>query len=339
MAKRKRLTVPNGLVDSILPEPSEVPAGQPTDISSSNPLGSRPALPRAPIAQVAGEAAAQSALDVLAQEMALARRDGRLIQALPLEAIEARHQVRDRMVVDPVEMTALKTSLQSRGQQTPIEVVEIEVGRYGLISGYRRLLALRCLFEETNAPEFATVQALIKPIDSVSDSYVAMVEENEIRANLSYYERAHLACEAARMGVYTDTTQAVQTLFASASSAKRSKILAFARLHLALGAQLRFPAAIPERLGLALTSALEADAAFGHRLKDALRKSSADSPEKERALLDRSLKKKGSSAKPMTGAEVAAGIYLETSRERVTLRGEGVTEALRADLQRWLAAR
>ena len=87
-----------------------------------------------------------------------------------------------------------------------------------------------------------------------------MVEENEIRVGLSYYERARIAARAAELGVFPDTASALARLFASASRAKRSKIGSFLRLYTALDDRLRFPAAIPERLGLRLARALDADA-------------------------------------------------------------------------------
>ncbi|MBD3766047.1 MAG: ParB N-terminal domain-containing protein, partial [Rhodobacterales bacterium] len=80
---------------------------------------------------------------------------------------------------DPEEMAALRASLAARGQQTPIEVVELAPGRYGLISGARRLAALRALAEETGEARFARVQALLRPFSAASDAYLAMVEENE----------------------------------------------------------------------------------------------------------------------------------------------------------------
>jgi hypothetical protein len=82
-----------------------------------------------------------------------------------------------------------------------------------------------------------------------------MVEENEIRAGMSFYERARLAAEAAKLGIYPDPAAAIAALFASASPAKRSKIGSFVRVHEALGDALRYPTAIPERLGLALAAA------------------------------------------------------------------------------------
>jgi ParB family chromosome partitioning protein len=86
-----------------------------------------------------------------------------------------------------------------------------------------------------------------------------MVEENEIRAGISFYERARLAAEAAKLGIYPDPAAAIAALFTSASPAKRSKIGSFVRVHEALGPALRYPTAIPERLGLALAAALDRD--------------------------------------------------------------------------------
>ncbi|WP_299740420.1 ParB N-terminal domain-containing protein [uncultured Roseobacter sp.] len=334
MAKRKRLTPAPGLT---APTETVTPALETKSAFPSYPMGVAPKpAARAPIAQVAGDAAAQSALDALADEMRVARTQGRLVQSLPLEAISERHMVRDRMVSDPQEMASLKASLQARGQQTPIEVVELGQGSYGLISGWRRLHALRELLEETNGPRFAVIEALIKPIDTVSDGYVAMVEENEIRTNLSFYERAHLACEAVRLGVYPTPARAIQTLFANAPSAKRSKIGSFVRLHEALGDVLRFPTAIPERLGLALVAATEAESGFAARLKGALRKTPPESAEAERAALERALRK--TPAKP-SPPEVVPGVQLEARKGRLVLTGQGVTEDLRRDLEAWLAQR
>lgn len=303
------------------------------------PLGVAPKpLPRAPIAQVAGDAAAQSALDTLADEMRDMRAGGRLVTPLALSAITEDHMVRDRMVNDTEDMQSLRDSLRARGQQTPIEVVDLGQGRYGLISGWRRLHAFRALHAETRDDKFARIQALIKPIDSVSDGYVAMVEENEIRTNLSFYERAHLACEAARLGVYPTPARAISVLFANATPAKRSKIGSFVKLHAALGGVLRFPVAIPERLGLALVRALEADPGFAARLKAGLRKTPPPNAEAERALLDRALRKPAGAAGPKA-PEIIPGVILEARKGRVVLSGEGVTDALRRDLEAWLARR
>lgn len=341
MAKRKRLT-PAALTG----EQTAAESGSEAllETKAAYPLGVAPAArtqptTRAPIAQVAGEAAAQAALNEVASELEAARSGGRLVQALPLDQVQADHLLRDRMAADPEEMATLKASLTARGQQTPIEVVALAGGGYGLVSGWRRLRALSELQAETGVTRFATVQALIKPLEGASDSYVAMVEENEIRANLSFYERARLACEAARLGVYPTAERAVQTLFAHAPSAKRSKIKSFIRIHEALGDLLRFPAAIPERVGLALSAALGADGDLVARFKAATRKAPPADAAAERKLIEQAMRVAPVTKPAQEQAEVIAGVTVAAGRNRVLLSGVGVTPALQDALHDWLRNR
>ena len=313
MAKRKRLSPAVALSDV---EPSFVAPRRPTP----------------PIADVASDTAAHAAFEEVAEALGAARREGRLIQSLPLETIEVDHLVRDRMALDGAEMEALKGSLTARGQQTPVEVVDLGAGRFGLISGWRRIEALRQLGQ-------GSVLALVRSPQGADAAYVAMVEENEIRAGLSFYERARLAVEAARIGVYPDTARAVQGLFANASASKRSKILNFVSVHMALGSVLRFPSAIPERLGLALAAAIDGQAGFAKRLRDALRKTPAETEGAERATLERALKKTAASPLRAERVEVSNGVFLETGRARAVLSGRGVSAELLRDLRDWLSAR
>ena len=76
-------------------------------------------------------------------------------------------------------MASLKASIRSRDQQTPIEVMALGNGRYGLISGARRLAALSALHAETGEARFATVKALLRPFKAAPESYLAMVEETK----------------------------------------------------------------------------------------------------------------------------------------------------------------
>ena len=94
--------------------------------------------------------------------------------------------------------------------------------------------------------------------ETAADAYVAMVEENEIRLGLSQYERARVAALATERGVFESEKAALLALFATASRPKRSRIRAFLELYHALDGTLRFPAALPERLGLALVERLRA---------------------------------------------------------------------------------
>ena len=292
-------------------------------------LGQAAPSSRPPIAHVAADAAEQAAFPEVARALTEAREEGRLIQKLPLGAIETGHLVRDRVAFDEAEMAALRDSLRARGQQVPVEVVALEGGAYGLISGLRRVMALR----ELGAAE---VLALIRRPDTSAEAYLAMVEENEIRAGISFYERARLAAEAATLAIYPSPAAAIAALFGAASPAKRSKIGSFVRVHDELGDVLRFPTAIPERLGLALAAALESGA--GVALRDALTAADAADAGAERAALERALKAllpKDKTA-PSTSPEIAPGIRLEAKAGRLVLSGKGVTPALRAALTEWL---
>ena len=325
MAKRKRLS------------PAAV-AGMPEPLETKAALGwVGHGRRRAPIADVSGDAAEQSAFEEVAEELRRAREEGRMVLRLPLSAVEAGHLLRDRVVAEPEDMQVLKDSLRAHGQQTPIEVVDLGAGRYGLISGWRRLLALQELAGE-DAEQFGFVQALLRTPDGAPEAYRAMVEENEIRANLSFYERARIAVLATRQGVYSDTKKAVQSLFASARAPKRSKIMSFTHLVEALDDHLRFPVAIPEKLGLPLVAALQERAGFKRQVTEALRRAEVQDAEAERAVLERVLKGSKPAARPVSEA-VAPGLTLTTGKGRVVLAGKAVDGALLDDLRAFLKAR
>lgn len=216
--------------------------------------------PQAPIATTVADAAGTAALEEMAGALQSARDSGRMILDLPLDRISADHLSRDRIPVEDEEMAALRESLRLHGQRTPIEVTPLEGTAlpYGLISGWRRLHALKALAAETGESRFATVQAIIRKPDTVADAYVNMVEENEVRVGLSQYERARVAALATQRGVFPTEKAALLALFASASRAKRSRIRAFLELYHALDGVLRFPTHLPERLGLQLVDAVRA---------------------------------------------------------------------------------
>jgi ParB-like chromosome segregation protein Spo0J len=253
-----------------------------------------------PIARVTGESAAQAALATLADEMTAARAEGRLILSLPLDQVAEDHLVRDRLALDEEEMQVLMRSLADRGQQTPIDVVdrgEDAVPRYGLISGYRRLAALRRLRAETGEVRFDAIRALVRRPENAADAYRAMVDENEIRLGLSYWERARIVARAAELGLYPTAQLALRGLFGTASRAKRSKIGSFVALYEGVGEALRFPTALPERLGLRLARAVQDGAA--ESLRAALAEAAADSAEAEQAALTAALAR----IAPESGAE------------------------------------
>lgn len=360
MAKRKRLapaaiTGTSTGASTGASTAEEMPADLETKAANGW-VGVRPPRStRAPIAEVSGDAAAQSAFEEVAGELRAARAEGRMVARLPLGSVEAGHLVRDRLAMDEGEMAVLKTSLAQRGQQAPIEVVDLGAGRYGLISGWRRLMALRALQQEEEGEEdtrFSHVQALIRSPEDAAAAYRAMVEENEVRAGLSFYERARIAVKAADEGVHPDAPAAVQALFAAARAPKRSKIVAFTALVTALDDALRFPASIPEKLGLALAAALQADTGARRRLREALRKADPKDPAAERRVLERALKGQGAEPGPRRATatrgtasgtpaaeDLAPGLTLEAGHRRIVLSGAAVDAALAEDLRAWVIAR
>jgi ParB family chromosome partitioning protein len=359
MAKRKRLTPPDFAAAGTPPDTPSGASAQTLEVKSM-----APAPRRAPIADIAGDAATRAAFEQVAQELQTARREGRMIQAIALDLIDTDHLVRDRIVTDSDDMAALKSSIAARGVQTPIDVEKLGNGRFGLISGWRRLLALRGLHGETGDARFATVKALVRTPEAASDAYLAMIEENEIRAGLSYYERARIAARAAEQGAFATARIAVRDLFANASRAKRSKIMSFLTVYEALDGVLRFPASISERLGLALAKQLATQTGQGDaatQIRTGLAQKNPATPDAEQQALteilaeilqaskqppepaqeraggktDPALHKQ--STRPPAGAQVAPVTLSVSVRGQIFLGGPGLTPAFRASIEKLVA--
>lgn len=325
MAKRKRLTpAQSGFLE----------------VSGTQSMIRPGPMSPAPIAQVAGEVSAVSALEELSDAMDRAREEGRLMLSLPLEAVDVGYLVRDRLVQKDDDMAALKTSLAARGQQTPIEVVELpepKAGKtHGLISGWRRLTALKELAAEDETGRFNRVHARLITPESQQAAYVAMVEENEIRADLSHYERARIAHQAWKKGVYPTLKLSLNGLFGSVSRSRRSKINSFVSLVEALDTVLKWPAAISEKLGLALSQAMR-DEDFRKDLIVGLKQLKAKDAQEEIAFLQKSLKPAAKPAPAPVSTPVEA--RFDADAARIELTGDGVTRDLFAALQNWLKTR
>ncbi|PWR01953.1 nuclease [Meridianimarinicoccus roseus] len=307
MARRRRLTpaqpghaAPTAAPEAktALPVPAALTGAEPAPASSGPgaALAPRAAPVIPPIAQVSGQSAEAAALRDVTAGIEAARATGRMVIDVPLGDVSQGYLARDRIALDAGEIAALKSSIAAHGQRTPAEITPLHgAGRderdgapaqpWGLIAGWRRLRALSELYEETGDVRYSTLRALVRPPEEAAQSYVAMVEENEIRVGLSYYERARVVAEAAARGVFADQSAALRTLFATASRAKRSKIGSFIDIHEALGDLLHFPAEIPERLGLALVSRLRLEGR--RRLRAALCDARPATAAAELALLEK----------------------------------------------------
>lgn len=288
MAKRRRLTAPDTA------ELEQLEAGFAAKPSIS-PFETKSVTP--PIAQIAAEAASLNGMASVTDRVALAQdqgdaarwRDaqeaGLVAEMLPLDQIDADFIRRDRMVEDEEAMAELLDSLRVNGLRTPIEVTPSGDG-YGLISGFRRLNAFKRLAETD--PRFAEIPAFVRGAGTGQSAYVSMVEENELRANLSPYERGRIAVLAAGQGVFTSTEAAVDVLFAAASKAKRSKVRSFAMVHEALGDLLQHPVSLSEKAGLRLAAALRDGAQS--KLRQVLAGTDSLDAKAEWALLENALK-------------------------------------------------
>jgi len=254
-----------------------------------------------PIARVAGEAAATgSSLDPLARsetarDQADAERyrkalaEGLVVTEIGINDILADELSRDRVGENPEEMEELRRSILAHGVRLPIEVFERldpEDGapRFGLISGWRRLSAVRAIYAETGKPAWERIRALVRRPENAGSAYVAMVEENEIRSDLSHYERGRIAVMATGAGAFPSVEAAVNALFESGSKAKRSKIRSFADLHEELGDLLNFPTQLTERRGLRIVAGLRAG--FAHEIRAALSAGQGVTAEAEWQVLD-----------------------------------------------------
>lgn len=286
MAKRRKLTAPSSADLSALEDEFR------RETSAKNPMS-------APIAQVAAEAAeagdkrspedrAQAAANARdAKVLKEAEDSGRLIKQIALTDIDDMALIRDRMVLDAEDLEELKRSISANGLRLPIEVFEkSEPGdgpRYGLLSGYRRYRAMSALAELWAGEKFTEIAALVRDPDAMGGTFAAMVEENEVRANLSHFERGRIAVLAAQEGAFVNVEAAVDALFSSASKAKRSKIRSFSLIFEELGDLFVFPEAMREKDGLKLATALRA----GHeaRLRTGLGQEAPASAADEQARL------------------------------------------------------
>ncbi|WP_372884215.1 ParB N-terminal domain-containing protein [Shimia sp.] len=256
----------------------------------------------APIAQVAADSAAlaqpasvadrarQAQLEARAADLVAAERDGRLMVDLALAEIDADAMVRDRAILDRDEMTELRLSIAAGGLRLPIEVFELPPAlvrdgvRYGLLSGYRRLMAVRELLALTEQDKYRTIRAILRPAAETDAAFVAMVEENEVRSELSHFERGRIAVISSQQGAFVNVEEAVNKLFATGSKAKRSKVRSFALIFEELGDMLAFPELLSEKRGLRLAQALRQGGES--RLRDALAGAAPDTADEEWAALE-----------------------------------------------------
>ena len=190
-----------------------------------------------------------------------------MVLDLPLDAIAPDHLARDRMPAEDEEMAALRESLRAHGQRTPIEVTPLS-GRAPLRPHLRLAAAHR-----------AAGAACRDRRGALRHRPGAGPPPGDRRRRLRDHGRGE---RDPRSGSATTSAPAsppappsaassprekaaLLALFATASRAKRSRIRAFLDIYHALDGSLRFPAALPERLGLRLVEKVRAGQGAAHR--------------------------------------------------------------------------
>ena len=346
MAKRRKLTAPTAEDLSKIEAEFRSETTRPSAV--------------APIAQIAAESAENMEVLRADTRAKLARADvlenmekrGLVMREIPVMKIDTAEVFRDRLRMDPGELEELKASIREHGLRMPIEVFEPDMPRdgcdYVLISGARRLQATASLMmnDPDGAETYQRIKAIVRPKASTAALFAAVVEENEVRADLSHFERGRYAALTTREGVFDSIDSAIETLFAFASKAKRSKVRSFALIFEELGDMLSFPEALSERQGLRLVTALkEGEGAALRRALETGHK--PESAEAEWLLVEEIVAKAearatrgtrvGRKPKIRRGPRVepyisASGIELacvKSSRDRYTLKlkGKGLTDA------------
>lgn len=149
--------------------------------------------------------------------------------------------------LDQIARDGLRQSIELWALRTPQPPL-----RYGLISGYRRLAALT----ENGAK---TIPAFLRDVASLPDAMANMVAENEIRAQISPWDRARTINDAVTEGICDTHDAAIATLHPVLSGAKRRRLRTTAQVVEVFDGLFPDPHALSERKLLRLAGVLRAD--------------------------------------------------------------------------------
>jgi ParB family chromosome partitioning protein len=210
------------------------------------------------------------------------------VRRIPLDAIDPAALARDRAGLEPEALGELTRSILASGLRMPIEVFALAVPEgpveWGLISGFRRLAAVRTLRDDWGVPGHDAIDAFVRAPADLPAAMAAMVEENAVRAEVSPWEQALVAVAARDRGVFPTVEAAVDGLYPALGVDKRRRLRAVAHLAEELDGSL----AAPETLSLRQLLRLAAAASRGYAdlMRHALSESKSREPEHQwRTLL------------------------------------------------------
>jgi len=179
------------------------------------------------------------------------------ITLLPLADIDAAALPRDRAALDPEALALLQRSILAEGLRHPIEVFPLQGPiPYALISGLRRLTVFRAL--APNLTRFAQIPAFIRTPADIPAALAAMVTENEVRADVSPWEKAALVLTCVEDGHFPTPDAGLATLFPYLTPQNRSRLRTVVQVVAALDGLLTDGPGYSLRQLLRIASALKA---------------------------------------------------------------------------------
>ncbi|MDZ4395088.1 ParB/RepB/Spo0J family partition protein [Cypionkella sp.] len=149
------------------------------------------------------------------------------ITQIPTAEILENALLRDRSHLDTAALEDLAASIHRDGLRQPIEVWALaqptETHRYGLISGLRRLTATR-LLNSRNPSAHTTILAFLRTPASIPDAMAQMIAENEIRENLTPWERGLTLATCVAQDLFPTIDAAIAALHPTATKQKRTRL-------------------------------------------------------------------------------------------------------------------
>jgi ParB family chromosome partitioning protein len=127
--------------------------------------------------------------------------------------------------------------------------------RYGIISGFRRIAAFRAQLADTRQDRYAAIPAFIRAPTDHAAALAAMVEENEIRAEITPWERGRVLIVARDTGAFASVEEAVDRLYPEADRMKKSRFRSIALVVEELQAVLTAPETLSQRQLMRLAQA------------------------------------------------------------------------------------
>jgi ParB family transcriptional regulator, chromosome partitioning protein len=205
--------------------------------------------------------------------------------SLPLAQIDAEALPRDRAAHNQTAADELWRSILRSGLRQPIEVFATPNGLapYGLISGHRRLAAFGQLYHDHGFARFAQIPAFLRSPADIPAALAQMVEENDIRAELSAWERGRICLTARDAGHFPTLDAAVDGLYPHAKGAKRTRLRALATLAEELSGHLTAPETLSQNQALRLAAALRSG--FADLIRHALGTARVKSADAQWAIL------------------------------------------------------